>query len=104
MIRNIVLFFNISILLYLSFDFRIPYPALSFGFRIPYRALSFGFRIPSQALSFGFRIPYRALSCEITIILDRDKRIPMSFIFRIPNARIPMSFIFRIPMSFINRT
>jgi len=91
MVRDIVLSYNISILLYLSFDFRIPNLAFSFDFRIPYRALSCGSLIPSQALSFGFRIPYRALSWgfrifrEITIILNRNTRIPVSFIFRIPS-------------------
>ncbi len=75
-IRNIVLSFNLSILWYLSFDFRIPYQALSFDFRIPYQALSFGFRIPYRALSCGFRI-FR----DITIILDRNKNDSYVFYF-----------------------
>ncbi len=74
-IRNIVLSFNLSILWYLSFDFRIPYQALSFNFCIPYQALSFG-SVFHQALSCGFRI-FR----DITIILDRNKKDSYVFYF-----------------------
>jgi len=80
------------------------YPLISVFLIEPYPLISvFLIRPYPRALSCGFRI-FR----DITIILDRNKRIPMSFIFRIPNERIPMSFIFRIPseripMSFIFR-